>query len=98
VTIFSSPLELFTQAWMTWALARCGIKSTQPRKIDATATAVRLNDIVSSQREASIHVHSTPHHVSGGRAPDAAPSDRRQGKFAVQFTANAAGDLIGFVA
>jgi hypothetical protein len=38
-----SPLELFTQAWMTWAFAVCG--STKPRKIDATATAVRLNDI-----------------------------------------------------
>jgi hypothetical protein len=40
-----SPLELFTQAWMTCALAVWG-KSTQPRKIDATEkTAVRLNDI-----------------------------------------------------
>jgi hypothetical protein len=38
-----SPLELFTQAWMTWASA--GMTSTQPRKIDATATAVRFNDI-----------------------------------------------------
>jgi hypothetical protein len=40
-----SPLELFTQAWMTWALAGMTSTVNKPRKIDATATAVRLNDI-----------------------------------------------------
>jgi hypothetical protein len=45
-----SPLELFTQAWMTCAVARSGIEmiSAKPRKIDATATAVRFNDIRNS--------------------------------------------------